>query len=262
MKFRYALPARCFSRDLKQAFRDIAALQVEGIQLDLRNELRPGELGESGVKQFLKQLEEQNLRVASTAFPLRKPLAEPELLDARLEAIRAAMAFTFQLKTPILTLRPGTLPDPESAPEQWELLCDVLNDLTRFGNHIGTTLCLSLSFEFPARVRRLFADVTAGPLGINFDPLNAVGGPQSPGESFREFHRVIQHVRARDGLSDQDGTIEETVLGRGEVDWTELIALLQEASYSGWILLDRISGENAPRDLAYGLKYLKNLLPF
>jgi sugar phosphate isomerase/epimerase len=262
MKFRYALPTRCFSQDLKQSIREIAAMRVEGVQLDLRNELRPNELGASGVRQFLRQLGEQNLCVASTAFPLRKPLADSELLDARLDAIRAAMAFSYQLRCPLLTLRPGLLPDPETAPAQWEFLRDLLNDLAAFGDHTGTTLCLTISFESPARVRKLLSDVTAGPLGINFDPVNSLGKPQSPGESFREFHSWVRQFRARDGLSDQDGGVEETVLGRGEIDWAEMIALLHEANYSGWVLLDRVAGDNASRDLALGLKYLRNLLPF
>ena len=262
MNLRLALPTRCLANSLKPALREASRLQVAGVQLDVRQEVSPEQMGDTAIRHFCKTLQEMNLQVASGAFPLRQPIYDPQWLERRLDAIRKAMTFCFQLGTDVLTVRPGRLPDPETKHDEWKVLTEILNELTRFGNHAGVTLCLSLSFEFPERVRQLFEEVQEGPLGINFDPLNLIGAEQDPSSMFREFHAEIKHLRARDGLRNIDEEVEETPLGRGAVDWTELAALLFEADFRGWVLLDRTSGENRARDLASGLSYFRQLLPF
>lgn len=261
---RYALPTRCLSSNLKQSLHSASRLQVSGVQLDVRQEIAPDQMGASAIRDFRNRLEELNLKVASGAFPLRQAIYESQSLEKRLEAIRAAMTFCYQLGTDILTVRPGPIPDPEQHPEEWQLLIDVLNELTRFGNHSGVTLCLSLSLEVPERVKSLMESVQEGMLGINYDPLSVLGTSQPQAEIFREYHQVIRHIRARDGIRNIEGEVEEVPLGRGAVDWAELLALLQESDYSGWIVLDRAMGAGADqtRDLQQGLLYLRQLMPF
>lgn len=237
-------------------------MQVAGVQLDVRQEVSADEMGTTAIRHFRNSLDEMNLKVASGAFPLRQAIYDPQWLERRLEAIRKAMTFCFQLGTDVLTVRPGRLPDPETKHDEWKVLTEILNELTRFGNHSGVTLCLSLSFEFPNRVRQLQQEVQEGPLGINFDPLNLLGAEQNPSAIFRDFHAGIKHIRARDGLRNIDEEVEETPLGQGSVDWMELVALLHEADYRGWMVLDRTSGENRARDLASGLAYLRQFMPF
>ncbi|MBD3674107.1 MAG: sugar phosphate isomerase/epimerase [Planctomycetaceae bacterium] len=262
MNFQYALPTRCLSSNLKQALLSAARMQVAGIQLDVRQELSSEQLGKTGIRDFRNRLEELNLKVASGAFPLRQAIYDPQWLERRLEALRAAMVFTYQLGSEVLTVRPGRLPDAETRPDEWQVLVEILNELARFGNHSGVTLCLSLSLEFPERAHRLFESVTEGPLGINFDPLNILAGEQRVDEMFRKFHHRVGHIRARDGLRNIDDEVEEYPIGMGAVDWTEFLALLHEADYQGWIVLDRTSGEDRARDLSIGLSYLQQLLPF
>jgi sugar phosphate isomerase/epimerase len=262
MQQRLAVPTRCLSNALKPALREASRLQVAGVQLDVRQEVAPTEMGPTAIRHFRKTLEELNLKVASGAFPLRQAIYDAQWLERRLDAIRQAMTFCFQLGTDVLTVRPGRLPDPDTRHDEWKVLTEILNELTRFGNHSGVTLCLSLSFESPERVRRLLQEVQEGPLGINFDPLNLIGSGQDPSSMFRDFHADIKHIRARDGLRNIDDEVEETPLGLGAVDWTELVALLHEADYRGWIVLDRTAGENRARDLEAGLTYFRQLMPF
>jgi len=262
MKLRYALPTRCLSTNLKQALLSATRLEVDGVQIDVRQELPADEMGATAIRDFRNRLREMNLSIASTAFPMRQALHTPEWIEQRLNSIRTAMTFSYQLGTDVLTLRPGTLPNPEEQPDQWQIFCEILNDLAGFGNHSGVTLCLSLSMEYPQRVRQLFESVSAGPLGLNFDPVNVLAAERNVSETFREFHREIRHIRARDGLRNIDEEIEEYPIGMGAVDWTELLALLHEADYQNWIVLDRTAGENRLRDLSAGLAYLRQLLPF
>jgi len=262
MSFQYAVPTRCLSQNIKQALLSASRMQVSGIQLDVRQELSAEELGPTGIRDFLNKLGELNLKVASGAFPMRQAIYDPQWLERRLETIRSAMAFCYQLGTDVMTIRPGRLPDPEHRPHEWQVLCEILNDLAGFGNHAGVTLCLSLSMEFPDRARKLLSAVTAGPLGVFFDPLNVMSSEGDLSEIFRLFHQEVKHVRARDGIRNIDDEIEEQPLGMGGVDWPQFLALLHEADYQNWIVLDRTSGEDRQRDLTLGLSYLRQLMPF
>lgn len=262
MNFQYSVPTRCLSSNLKQALLSASRMHVAGIQLDVRQEIAPEQMGKTAIRDFRNRLEELNLKVASAAFPMRQAIYDPQWLERRLETLRSAMMFTYQLGSNILTVRPGRLPNAEERPEEWQVLVEILNELATFGNHSGVTLCLSLSMEFPKRVRQLFQAVTEGPLGINFDPINVLAGDQNVAEMFREFHPQVRHIRARDGLRNIDDEVEEYPIGMGAVDWMELLALLHEADYEGWILIDRTSGEDRARDLSTGLSYLQQLLPF
>jgi sugar phosphate isomerase/epimerase len=79
--------------------------------------------------------------------------------------------------------------------------------------------------------------------------------------AFRELHEHVQHVTARDGVRDIEGSGQEVALGRGDVDWPELLALFTEADYRGWITVDRTQSDDATRDAERALQYLKNVTP-
>jgi sugar phosphate isomerase/epimerase len=70
------------------------------------------------------------------------------------------------------------------------------------------------------------------------------------------------HVRVRDGLRDTDGAGVEVPVGRGEVDWDELLAALAEINFAGWMTPDRTSGEDMAADAARAVSYVRNAMPF
>src|SRR5262245_2402745 len=80
---RIALATRCLGLPLRGSLLAASSFGAAGVQLDVRDELKPGDLSETGRRQFLHQLEESGLSVASVAFPLRRALFDQEHLDAR-----------------------------------------------------------------------------------------------------------------------------------------------------------------------------------
>src|SRR6266404_4886160 len=65
-----AVATRCLSLPLKDSLRVAASLGAKGVQFDAREELRPGDLTETGRRQLLHGLGELGLSVASLAFPM------------------------------------------------------------------------------------------------------------------------------------------------------------------------------------------------
>jgi sugar phosphate isomerase/epimerase len=253
-----AVATRSFQEPIKQAVQTAAEMGAQGVQFDLRNEVRPGELSETGRRQLLHYLEEMNLTVASTMFPTRRALYDLEELDTRLAATRQAMEFTFQLKAKILTMRAGRIPE-EADSEEYQILRQVLNDLARHGNRVGVTLAITPTRDDPARLLRLLGEITEGPVGINFDPATFIMAEQNPSKALAELQKYLMHFLVRDGIRDLEGSGQEVPVGRGEVEWEEILALLDEADYKNWLIIDRTQGEDRPGDIRRAMQYLKNV---
>jgi sugar phosphate isomerase/epimerase len=254
---RLAVATRCLGQELKPALLLASRLGASGVQLDARNEIQPAEMSATGRRQFAHFLGEIGLQLASLDFPLRRPLWDAEHLDPRLEAIKQTMEFAYELKARVVTVRLGGLPGESDAAGQ-TLLKDVLADLARHGNHVGVTVAIGSGREPAARLVEVLKSVTAGPIGVNFDPASTVMSGASPTDAFQMLREFVAHAVVRDAIRDTEGGSEVPV-GRGEVPWDELLFLLQESDYPGWLTVDRAQGQDRAGDAGRALQYLQSI---
>ncbi|MBI3861255.1 MAG: sugar phosphate isomerase/epimerase [Planctomycetia bacterium] len=229
------------------------------MQFDARSEIKPGELTETGRRQLLHSLSERGLTVASLTFPTRHSFYEEEGLDARVAAAKRALDLAWQLSARVVTARVGKIPaDQES--RNYRILFDVLGDLARHSNQVGATLAITPTHDSPAALGELLGSIKSGPLAIDFDPAVFVMSGHNPADACRRLHAAILHFTARDAIRDIDAGGLEVAIGRGEVEWVEVLPLLDEIGYSGWVTVDRTQGDDRAGDVARGVQYLKNVL--
>ncbi len=258
MPLRLAVASHCLSQPVRKIIRVAVEIGAQGIQFDVRNELRATDLSESGRRQLLHEMEVEGVTIASLVLPTRRSFYDQEQLDDRVTAVKRAMEFAYQLRVPHVISRVGAIPtDKES--NEYKVLVEVLNDIARHGNRVGSTLLITPTRDAAADMKSLIDEIKEGLVGINFDPAIFAMNSRNSIEAFRLLHKFVLHITARDGLRDIDGSGQETVLGRGEVDWAEMLALLGEADYHGWINVDRTSGEDKPGDVARAIQYLRNV---
>ncbi len=255
---RMAVATRALQEPLKRAVQTAAEMGAQGVQFDVRNEVRPGELTETGRRQLLHYLDELNLSVASAVFPTRRAFYDQEELEARIAGARQAMEFAFQLKSNVLTLRIGRIPEDADSAE-YEILRNVLNDLARHGNRVGVTLAVTPTRDEPARLLEFLKQITQGPVGMNYDPANFVMAGYHPARALETLADYLVHILVRDGVRDIDGGGLEVPVGRGEVEWEEVLALLDEAGYQNWLTLDRTQGDDHAGDIRRAMQYLRNV---
>ena len=256
---RIAIATRCLNLPLKESLRAAAGLGARGVQFDARDELRPGELTDTGRRQLLHGLGELGLSVASLALPTRRSFFDEDQLDARVAAMKRALDHAWQLQARVVTARIGKVPaEKESKP--YRLLFEVLSDLARHGNQVGATLAITPSHDSPQALSELIGSIKTGPLGIDFDPAVLIMSGHDPVEAFRVLHALVLHFTARDAIRDVDAGGIETALGRGEVEWIELLPLLDETRYPGSVTVNRTQGDDRPGDAARAVQYLKNVL--
>lgn len=258
LRLRLAIATARLSDSLREAIRLAEQTGAGGLQFDARNQLKPADFSQTGRRQLLHSLAERNLQVASLSFPLRRPLHDQEQLDARLAAIKQAMQFAWDLKSRVLVCRIGRIVDDADSPEGVHQR-EVLRELAQHGNRVGVTLAVTPSGDSPETLRSVIDSIDEGPLGIDFDPAERVMSHQTPVASLRTLHDRAIHVTIRDALRDADGAGRETVVGRGEVPWEELLATLDEMTYSGWLTIDRRAGDAPLTDMTRAVSYISNV---
>jgi L-ribulose-5-phosphate 3-epimerase len=257
---RMAVVLRCFGQPLKKALQTAGTMNVTGIQLDAITELRSLELSDSGRRQFLRHLSDQGLSIASVNVPLQKSLSELTDLDARIDLLKRAMQSAFLLKSKIVTARIGRIPENTESRE-YNTLVAVLNDLAKHANHVGSVLAVTPSGDPLQAIDDLFSKISQGPMELHLDPAGLVASGQQAAEFFRRFPKIISQIQIRDAVRDLDGGVLETPVGRGEVVWDELMVLIHEADFKGWLAVERKQGEDKFGDMSRALSFTKQLLP-
>jgi sugar phosphate isomerase/epimerase len=258
-QFRLAVATRCFRQPLLDSLLSAARIGVEGVQFDLRNEVIADQLSETGRRQFLHRISELNLSVAGASYPLTRPLSEEHEIDRRVNELRDAMTFAYSLKATTLCCKVGKIPTDRTSKSRL-LLTDVLNDLAAHANRVGTALCITPTDDPADELLALVSDVKTGPIGIDFDPGHfALTGRSNP-DALRVLHAVTMHVQLRDGFRGFDGGGQESVVGQGVVDWAELLAVLSEIDYRGWLTAVRNQGDTRAADVTHAVKSIGRLL--
>ena len=299
MTLRLAVATEDFGQPLRQAILLAARNPVQGLRLNARTEVRPEEFSDTALRQLKHSVEEHQLRVAGLMYSSRHSLHDPQHLDQRLDGIRAAMMLVRKLGTTELLVRVGRIPDPDQQqpeparggptnedvdslrnpfsfapttqalmstsgpPEarQFELLCDIVNDLIAYGSRHGAPLQRQLAAFDVERITRLMSRTVAGPVSLVFDPATCIMTGGSPVRLFRDLYRHVGYIRARDAQKDVDGGGIEMPLGDGSVDWTELLPTLEEAEYSGWFCIERTGGDQRDEDVRSAVQRIRQLLP-
>ena len=254
-----AIPTAPLRQPLRQALLTASSWKVQGVQLDVRTEVKGETFGATAIRQLKGYLRELKLSLGTVVLPTRKPLTDPEHLDARLNAVRTAMEFAQQLGASALCVRLGAIPGDVDSPA-YQTMREILSDLAGYGNRVGAQLALSIGGTATTHARRLLGEVKTGPMGIDFDPASSIFAGRNPAQEVRELHGVLSHLQIRDGYRDEEGTGTETAIGAGEVTWDELLATLIEMEYPGWSTVRRTGGDSIVDDLERGATFAQNVL--
>ncbi len=256
--FRIAAQTGCFAQPLKKALHTAARLECEGVQFDARQELRPAELSETGLRQLRKILNDLNLRVASVAFPTRRGYANPDDLERRLEATLAAMRLASQLRARILIFNLGSLPAEEST--ERATLVEAISSLAVHGNRLGVRLTAQATSADTQALVDFVDSLPEGTLALDLHPARLIAQGESPAEFVSVAGRHIAHVHAVDGVHDlASGHGVEVELGRGTADFPELLGMLEEFEYRDWFTIERRDSRQPVEEMGNAVRYLRAL---
>jgi sugar phosphate isomerase/epimerase len=255
---RIAVQTKCLAQPLKQALHTAGALACDGVQIDLRYELPEAEVSDTGLRQLRKVLDDLNLRVGSAAFPTRRGYADPAELDRRLEATVRAMRLASRLAARTLVVGLGPLPPPDSPGRA--TLHAALENLAAHGNRLGVDLAASCPSAEPTELADFIAELPERALGVDLNPADLIRHDRRPPQFIAALGPHIAHVFANDAVRGLGGSDAMDVeLGRGSADMPELLGLLEEYDYRGWITVQRRHSPRPAEELADAVQFLRSL---
>jgi len=243
----------------KKALHTAAELGAKGVEIDARGDMKPRELSQTGLRQLRKMLDDRNLRACAVGFRTRRGYNVSDDLDRRVEATKEAMRFAAGLGASVVVNQVGQVP-AESTGRDWELLVQVLTDLGRFGQRIGALLAAETGAEDAGDLRRLLDALPDGSMTVNLDPGNLIVNGFSASAAAKQLGPYIMHVHAKDGVRDlAQGRGVETQLGRGAVDFAEILAILEEHEYRGYFTIEREHARDPILEVSQAIQYLRSL---
>jgi sugar phosphate isomerase/epimerase len=244
---------------LKKALLTAHELGAEAVQIDLRNELSSDDLSRTGVRAVRKMLDDLNLRLSAVAFRTRRGYASLEDIEARVEATKRAMSSAYELGTSVLINHIGRIP-PESDVQARTTLRDVLADIGRHGQKCGAFLAAETGTEPGAELAALIDQLPPGSLTVDFNPANLILHGHSPTEAMRALAPHVVHFHATDATRDvAQGRGLEVPLGQGTAEIPELLALLEEQQYRGYLTISRHDSRAPIEDVKQAMTFLRNL---
>ena len=258
MNLPIAVELASLRQPFKMSLETAAKLGARGVEIDARNELRPQDLTQTGLRQIRKWLEDLNLKVSAVNFPTRRGYDVQDDLEARIAGTKAAFRLARNLGCGTVVNAIGKVPSQESS--SWGLLMEVLTDLGNAGHHVGAFLAARTGSDSGADLARLISALPEGTLGVDFDPGNLIMGGFSASEALAVLGPHVLHVHAHDAVRDLAiGRGIETQVGRGSADFPAVFGLLEEYHYRGWVTITRRGSESPVREMADAISFLRAL---
>jgi inosose dehydratase len=132
--------------------------------------------------------------------------------------------------------------------EDYRRLAGALDSITDIAEAHGLTACyhphLSTIVESPDDLDRLLPHTR---IGFCPDTAHLVAGGGDPAQLIRQYADRVHHVHLKDVRVDP---FEFLPLGRGQVDFTDVLAALRECGYDGWLMVELDSYAGDPREAA------------
>lgn len=255
---RIGLDLQSLAMPLREALHAAAGLGADAVVIDARGAVRSGEFSRTAVRELRKMLEDFRLRVAAISYRTRRGLVTMDELDRRVDGTKAAMEIAHSLGANVVIGTLGPLPPPDS--ESWQVLAAVLDDVGRHGHRVGAMLAAETGTDGGETLAGLLRVLPEGTLGIDFNPGNLVISGLDPREAVHALGAWILHVHASDalfGLTNSRGV--RVPLGEGSVDMPALLGALEEFGYRGYITIDVQPADDALRQAATAIRYLRRL---
>lgn len=259
LQLRLGVELASLRQSFKKGLLTARDLKAEAVEIDLRKELLPEELSQTGIRQIRKTLEDLNLRISAVSFRTRRGYHVPDDLEARVDATKRALKQAYELGTNVLINHIGQVPAETDEAGRY-LLTDVLTDLGRYGQRVGAMLAAETGTEGGEVLAALISRLPPGSLGVDFNPANLILHGFDPRSAIRAVASHIIHFHATDATREPAlGRGVEVPLGQGNAEVPELLAALEEQQYRGYITVARHDTASPVADVQQALTFLRNL---
>lgn len=226
--------------------------------MDLRTELPPAGISQTGLRQLLFLLDECRLKVSAATFPTRRGYDEANDLERRITATQTAMRLAAQLHTDVLINRVGYISE-QHEDRRYQQLVESLAVIGAFGDRVGVRLAAQTGREGPEQLAQLVARLPEYTVGVDFHAAGLIAAGYSPQKALESLGPHVVHVHACDAVRLFDGRVTSAELGRGTADFPEILGRLSEFDYRGWVTIETVNSANPVAEAENAIAYLRSL---
>jgi L-ribulose-5-phosphate 3-epimerase len=249
---------------LRRGLTEAVRMKAAGVQVDAAGDLSPNKLSQTGRRELRHLLQSHDLELTALGCPLRRGLDTAEDQQPRIEHVKKVMSLSFDMGPRLVVVQAGRVPDAEEEKAgslRPRLLAEALQDLGSYGDRVGVVLALETGLESGAALRDYLNRFDSGSLGVNYDPGNLVMNGFDPIDSLRALRGKVRHAHAKDvRIGGTSRSAREVPLGHGDIDWLQLLGVLEETEYRSWMDVERESGDNRLGDVSGGVDFLRRLV--
>ena len=182
---------------------------------------------------------------------------------ARIAALKRASDLAKQCGIGAVHTHCGFIPEDPNDPMYPETV-KTIHEIASYCKNNGQLFLMETGQETPITMLRVIEDVGLDNLSANLDTANLI--LYGKGEPVGAMDVIGKHVRglhAKDGLypTDPKQLGKEVAIGKGRVDFPELIRRLRKLNYTGPITIEReISGPEQESDIRASVSFLNKLI--
>jgi sugar phosphate isomerase/epimerase len=269
--------AAALSQDPRQAIARSRQLGLAGLMFGAYSpQISLPELSQSGRREFRKVLSSHDQQLIALQANLEgKGFAPSTDIERMIARVDRAMEAAAGMGTPLVCVDLGPLPEParkatprpkvdirqagaiiiptaaEIAAAQLQPVEEIppdtafeasvdaaMAELGRRADRYSATVAFHSDLSSFAALERAIRKAACPWFGVTLDPVAILRDRWGTDEVFDHLGGDIRLVRARDAAAGHDRRTKAAALGQGDVDWSQLLALLHEADYNGWLVID------------------------
>jgi L-ribulose-5-phosphate 3-epimerase len=195
--------------------------------------------------------------------PLTIGLVPPETRAARMDALKRASDLAKMCDIKAVHTHCGFIPENPNEPLYKEAV-DAIREVAGHCKSNGQAFLMETGQETPVTLLRAIQDTGLDNIGVNLDTANLIlYGKGDPVAALDVVGKYVRGLHAKDGLypTDPKSLGKEVAIGKGKVDFPEVIRKLRSLNYSGPVTIEReISGPGQEADIRASIGYLQRLI--
>jgi sugar phosphate isomerase/epimerase len=195
--------------------------------------------------------------------PLTIGLVPPETRAARMDALKRASDLAKMCDIHAVHTHCGFIPENPNEPLYGETV-KAIQEVAGYCRANGQTFLMETGQESPVTLLRAITDAGLDNIGVNLDTANLIlYGKGDPVAALDVIGKYVRGLHAKDGLypTDPKHLGQEVAIGKGKVDFAEVMRKLHKLNYTGPITIEReISGARQEDDIRASITYLQRLI--
>jgi sugar phosphate isomerase/epimerase len=132
-------------------------------------------------------------------------------------------------------------------------------ELGRRADRYSATVAFQSDLSSLAALERALRKADCPWFGVELDPVAILRDRWGTDEVFGRLGAQVRLVRARDAAVGHDRRTKPMAIDGGDVDWAQLLALLDEAGFGGWMVVDPLELADRAAGARAGLAALRGI---